>query len=133
MWWPVSTSLVSGYHNVIAISLDDVAHTAYRLRMFSKLLVRLAPLVLATLVGCDGAYSDLCLEADDCENGNQEDIDACIQGLETEEDVASLHGCDQEWDDLIDCALNNNDCDNDHFRIEDRCEDEEEDYGDCID
>jgi hypothetical protein len=93
----------------------------------------LAPALLLALVGCSGRYSDLCTMADDCEGGNDADYDACVSDLETEEDIASNWGCDQEWDELIDCALDNNDCNNDHFVIEDNCDNEMERYGNCVD
>lgn len=100
---------------------------------------RRAPFLLAalvwagSLVGCGGAEGELCAIADECVNGNDADLDACENDLSTAADVAAVYDCSAEWDELIACAIDNNDCNDGEFEIDDSCEDESEDYDDCID
>lgn len=85
------------------------------------------------LAGCGGAEGELCALADECANGNDADLDACENDLSTQAELAGVYDCSEEWDELIACAIDNNDCDDGEFEIDDDCENESEDYEDCID
>jgi hypothetical protein len=82
-------------------------------------------------LGCS-SYSGYCADAMDCAGGNDNDIDACEVVLEHEEDVASINGCDEEWDDYFVCLEDKSDCDGDQYGPEGSCNDEAEDLDRCI-
>jgi hypothetical protein len=85
-----------------------------------------------TFTSCVGSHTELCQLADDCERGNDRDFDACVIGLDTEEEVASLHGCDDQWQELVDCAIARGACEGDDFRVR-GCDNESENYERCVD
>lgn len=88
-----------------------------------------AVLVAATC-GC-GSYSALCEAAAECNRANDLDVEACVSNFETEAEVASIYGCEEEWDLLVICIEDEGSCEDDEYRA-DRCDDEAEDYGDCV-
>lgn len=94
-------------------------------------------LALAALwPGCSGRYGDLCAEARDCAEASDEDEAACVAMLEGYEDLASLYECDAEWDELITCFEEHNECDNDQRELEidkQACDDESDDLERCFD
>jgi hypothetical protein len=87
-------------------------------------------LLAAATCGCS-SYGALCEAAAECNRANELDIEACVNDLETEAEVASIYGCDEEWDLLIICIEDEGRCDDDDYRAE-RCDDEAEDYSDCV-
>jgi len=65
---------------------------------------------LLVLFGCSSRFADLCEQAANCEGGGDDDIDACIASAEGEEEIASIRGCEREFDAYYDCVENNATC-----------------------
>jgi hypothetical protein len=87
--------------------------------------------ILLVLTGCS-SYGALCEAAGECDNSNDLDIEACVNAFETEAEVASIYGCDEEFDEYVICLEEEGRCRDDEFEAED-CGGEAEDYGDCVD
>jgi hypothetical protein len=82
--------------------------------------------------GC-GGYGSFCTDAMDCARGNDNDIEACELAFEHDEEIASIYGCDQEWDDYYLCLEERSDCNDRVFGPDgNECADEAQDYGDCV-
>ncbi len=63
-------------------------------------------LALAALaaVGCGGPdFQAICEKAEDCVEGNEKDIEACVVGLEATADAADAIGCTEEFDAFYEC------------------------------
>ena len=96
------------------------------------------------LAACD-PYGDYCEARVDCLDGNEADIDACVEERSRDEDFASAYDCSAEWDDYSTCMDENADCTtipNANYKIYSdcdaqhencRCNDEEHDLEECID
>ena len=93
----------------------------------------LAALALAgTVLGC-APYGALCADEMDCREGNDADIDACIVQYETQEEISGIYGCDDLWDQYLDCASQEFRCDNgNQWTYGGDCSDEWNDYNDCV-
>lgn len=65
---------------------------------------------LLVLFGCSSRFADLCERAADCEGGGDDEIDACIISAESDEEVASVYGCDDEFDAYYDCVDRSSSC-----------------------
>ncbi|RLB61204.1 MAG: hypothetical protein DRI90_11905 [Deltaproteobacteria bacterium] len=75
--------------------------------------------------------------AEDCAGGGDQAYDDCVIYMESYEDVAEAHGCEAEWEDFLLCFVDNTDSreddDGNELRPEDSCDDEEDDFEDCVD
>jgi hypothetical protein len=93
---------------------------------------RLLALVFAALWcgGCGNAHGALCEEAASCGGGGDEEIDACIVDLDGKAEVASIYGCEDDWDDFLACMEDSAECQNDELR---GCGVENDRYKDCVD
>jgi hypothetical protein len=60
-------------------------------------------ILLLSLSHCSGAYSDLCEKEKDCEGGNDNDVDACVEGLRGAEEIAAAYDCSDAFDKQVDC------------------------------
>jgi hypothetical protein len=91
-----------------------------------------AALLLAS-VGFGGCspYSTYCVDAMDCEGGNDNDIDACEISLKAEADHADVWGCTDDWDRYWECIEAEAHCDNDNWTSDDHCNNEGSDLNDC--
>jgi hypothetical protein len=68
------------------------------------LLPSLAFAALASL-GCGGPNIDaICQEQEDCFGGNEQDLEACVIGLEAIADAADEIGCGDEFDAMYECV-----------------------------
>ncbi|MDI1431266.1 hypothetical protein [Polyangium sorediatum] len=102
------------------------------MRTLSRTLGLAALALLAgTGLGC-APYGALCEEEMSCRDGNDADIDACIVGYETREDVASIYGCEDRWDGYLLCMEENFRCDGNSWTTRDNCNDERNRYNDCV-
>jgi hypothetical protein len=101
----------------------------HRIRKSLVLLLSAAAASLTT--GCGSSYSQICADRNDCENGNERDVEACEIDLDRSEEIASLEGCDQQWEELVDCVEASGRCSEHHWNTE-RCKAESDRYGDCI-
>ena len=101
----------------------------HRIRKSVVLVLSVAAASLVT--GCGSSYSQICQDTMDCENGNDKDVEACEIQADAEEDIASLEGCDQQWQDLVDCVEQSGRC-TDHHWDTTRCDAESDRYGECI-
>lgn len=59
--------------------------------------------ILASLPQCGSSYSDHCEALRSCSGGNDQDVDACIEQLRAQENVASAYDCGDAWDSYEDC------------------------------
>ena len=89
-------------------------------------------LIACTVGGC-APYSSMCADEMDCRDGNDADIDACIIGYESSEELGDLHGCGDFWNRCIDCRYEQAHCENSDVWTDDGdCSDEWNDYNDCV-
>lgn len=103
------------------------------MRLLKLKLSALALVLASGVVGCGSSYSAYCTEKMDCEGGNDADLEACEISNEASEDVASVYGCDVEWEEFFLCVEEDSDCDNDVYIPDLDCLDKYEDYQDCVD
>lgn len=85
--------------------------------------------------GACRSFNTYCTDKEDCEGGNDADIEACEVGLHYQEDIASRHGCGEYFGLLQDCIEDNAKCDSDFdvYGIDgDDCEEESIDYSNCM-
>jgi hypothetical protein len=82
------------------------------------------------------SFGDYCTEAMDCQDGNDADIEACVESREGACDLATLYGCEDEFNAAEECELEESDCNNDVYTTVDsggdNCEEEHEDLSDCM-
>lgn len=85
-------------------------------------------------IGCGSSSSDYCTAKIDCEGGNDQDIEACEIARDADEDIASVYGCEPEWDDYFACWEDRGYCDRNPDRYTHRgdCDRESERLNDCI-
>jgi hypothetical protein len=95
----------------------------------SKLALVVTILLAAAGVGCS-SYGDICDQTIQCIGGNDEDIDACVQQYEGNEDVASAYDCSDPFDKYIECVNDKIDCDDGKLDFD--CGDEAESLQECI-
>jgi hypothetical protein len=99
-------------------------------RFGTSLLALVALAVCGNMTGC-GGYSALCVDAMDCEGGNDADVDACVVTLDYYEDRSSLEGCEPEWDELYACVNEEARCRDRNFSADGYCDRENERWVDC--
>lgn len=81
-------------------------------------------------VGCGGPdFQAICEEMEECVDGNEQDIEACVIGFEAYADAADEIGCDDEFDAYFECYGEEVSCDGD---IDDACEAESNALGRCF-
>ena len=64
----------------------------------------------ALAAGCTSPYVELCERGAVCRGANDRDIDACIVEQEEREEVASIFGCDDQWNAYVDCMVDRGTC-----------------------
>lgn len=70
-------------------------------------------LVAAFASGCSDPYATICERGATCAAANDLAIDACVIEQQSREDVAAIYGCDQQWNDYVDCMVDNGTCSGD--------------------
>ncbi len=87
----------------------------------------------AAASGCGQAveYCDLKCE---CELCNDRVYDACVIDKDGDIEEAEAYGCEDDYDELLQCRMDRADCDDNQWRIDgDDCNDESQDYHECVD
>jgi hypothetical protein len=87
--------------------------------------------VSVSFTGCGTSASSLCDAYCDCEGCSDRDLDDCIDDVEDAERDAEREGCEDEFDDYADCIDGELECRNGHVDA-DGCENEAEDLSDCM-
>jgi hypothetical protein len=62
-------------------------------------------------VGCGGPASELSNLICDCEHCNDWDEEETLDGFKTEQDIADAYGCSDQWDDYMNCQIDEGRCD----------------------
>ena len=81
-------------------------------------------------VGCHSTYYSYCESRQQCEGGNDKDIDACVQSAQGEEDVASAYDCSDAFDKYVDCFKAKGSCKNGNYDLS-GCSSEAQAYSSC--
>ncbi len=88
---------------------------------------------MLSLAGACDSFDDYCQALMDCADGNEADVERCVVQAEAEADRASLYGCSEYFDNYRVCLEEESECvNNDVFTPEDRCRDEEREFGSCM-
>ncbi len=89
----------------------------------------------AALVGGQGCTlaGDFCDAYCECERCNDREEDDCNLSVGAIFDVADAYDCTAEADAYFECAIADNDCDDNVFSVDDGCQGEIEDLFECID
>ncbi len=64
-----------------------------------------------------------------CRGARDRDIDACVIEQESREDVASIWGCDDRWNDYVDCMVDRGSCSGDKLS---GCDDAKDQWKRCV-
>lgn len=87
-----------------------------------------------TIGGTACAVVDYCEAQTDCYGGNIKDERACRAYIRGERNAATKYGCRTEFNKMLKCEADNAVCDQgDYYTPNSECDDEYEDYSDCID
>jgi len=87
-----------------------------------------------TACACDSRAVEFCDAKCECTLCNDREYDECVIDKEHDIDVAAAYECDQEYDELLTCVLDKADCDDYAWVVDaDDCDNETEDYADCVD
>jgi hypothetical protein len=82
---------------------------------------------------CSGVAGEYCDLYCDCEGCSDEEYDECVINQDAAIDAASAYDCDAEYDEYVQCALEENDCDDDNFVVDSSCAGEAENLLECLD
>jgi hypothetical protein len=97
---------------------------------YRPLLAALAVAALASL-GCGGPdFQAICEELEDCAEGNEKDVEACVIGFEASADAADEIGCGDEFDAYYECLGGEISCEG--LGEDDVCEAENNALGRCF-
>lgn len=81
--------------------------------------------LVVTTAGCGSSFEDLCDDACDCEGCSDATYDLCVDYGETYEELAEDYGCEDEFDDYIECLRDTATCiAGDYDLHEEQCEHE---------
>ena len=88
------------------------------------------------LAGCGGPdHEAFCQKSEDCRDGNEKDVAACVATLDYAEEVSSDQGCSDEYDALIACYDEHASCQGNNYQLKDQrdCQVETNAFGHCAD
>jgi hypothetical protein len=96
-----------------------------------RLLLAWLAIAALTALGCGGPdFQAICEELEECAEGNEKDVEACVIGFEASADAADEIGCGDEFDAYYECVGEEISCD---FNEEnDACEVEGNALGRCF-
>jgi hypothetical protein len=101
--------------------------------------MRIGLLMPVLLLGCGTMFSgfkEYCEERVDCIDGNEDDEQACVVGIDNDRRMARVYGCEDDYMDFMECMKEDADCESsgryDYWTAEGDCEDDYEDYVDCM-
>lgn len=98
-------------------------------KVLATLLVGL--FVAGASAGCHSTYKDYCEQKQQCEGGNDKDIDACIEEWRAQEDIASAYDCTDAYDKYADCFKVKGSCKSGRFDTTSSCSAEATAYATC--
>lgn len=90
---------------------------------------------MAILLGaCGGGASDYCQAVQDCEGGNEMDLEACEISAQADADLAELHNCSSEYENFFACTEENSHCNNKKYQVDvvATCQQVSEAYNNCV-
>ena len=101
---------------------------------FRVLVFSLGTALVASVAvpGCGTQADELCDIQCECERCSDRRWDECGIDANAQADQAAIYGCQAEYDEFIECAIDDNDCDDNSFSIDDSCDNEREDFAECI-
>ena len=94
------------------------------------------PLFLTSCGFIFSEYGQYCEDYVDCIDGNEDDEKACQIQLDADKKEARVYGCDNDFEDYMECMKEDAECRSDggydYWSAGDECLDEADDYYDCI-
>lgn len=90
----------------------------------------LAAMLVLSLASCGGLHADLCERAASCGGGGDLEVEACVVEFDRREELASIYGCSDWWDDHTACLDERGYCDEDGDLT--GCDDWERSYHECL-
>lgn len=88
---------------------------------------------VVALMGACGGAGDFCQKAQECEGGNEMDLDACAIDEQAEADIAELHNCSSEYENYFACKEENSRCNNKVYQHDPAtCKDLSDAYQNCV-
>jgi hypothetical protein len=114
-----------------------MAHSNTEVMKMSKIYGKssLGLIAMAMALGTIGCYSDIrdyCEQQTKCEGGNDNDEDACVEQMKGEKKAAKEYGCRKEYNDYMECAAENNSCEEEFFMEDEKCFSKEEKLWECV-
>jgi hypothetical protein len=109
-----------------------------RLSNHTKLVLTLgalcATLAIGPSAGCQSDAAELCDLACECVPCNDREEDECVITQEADAERAANYECEPEYESWVECALQNNSCDegDNEFEIDEDCNDDRADYEECV-
>jgi hypothetical protein len=87
--------------------------------------------IALSLIACHSTYYDFCKQRQECEGGNDKDIDACIESQRGEEDIAGDYDCKDSFSKYKDCYTVKGSCKNGAYDFVSPCSNESKAYSSC--
>ena len=109
-----------------------------RLSNHTKLVLTLGALCVTLAIGpgagCQSDAAELCDLACECAPCNDREEDECVITQEADAERAAAYECEPEYESWVECALQNNSCDegDNDFEIDEDCNDDRADYEECV-
>ena len=94
--------------------------------------MRILPL-LVFLAACGGAPRSYCNAKVTCADGDEQDFDRCVDDKEDDYEEADRKGCAGEFDRWVDCAAARGECEGDRWKVDDECDEYEDEFEACED
>ena len=111
--------LIANYHHRMASTAKGM-----------HLGIWLAVFAVPGLVGCTSRARSFCDSKIQCEGGNDADVEACVIGVESSEDVAAAYDCGSAFDKAADCVETAGRCDAGKYKSS--CDAEDDALEACI-
>ena len=81
--------------------------------------------------GCMEDYSSYCNDIVECQGGNQDDLERCINEWESEANRASTKDCRDAFDDYFSCRASNSTCADQRWTDNEQCDDADRKWRRC--
>jgi hypothetical protein len=90
--------------------------------------------ILALVGACGGGAGDYCQKVQECEGGNEMDLEACDLSAQADADLAELHNCSSEYEAFFACTEENAHCNNKKYQVDvvATCQQVSEAYNNCV-
>ena len=86
--------------------------------------------IAVSLIACHSTYYDVCTQKQQCEGGNDADVQACIDLYQGDESVASAYDCKDAFSKYADCFKVKGSCKNGRYDLS-SCSSESQAYASC--